>query len=107
MEEIITYDKFGYCSFCHRNLLVKKLVNGKEENVLGSEYDEKEYDLSDGSKMKVAICKTCLLTVTDADKPKIMDSIIRGWEKELDSLPHWSAKQKEDYMARYSKLEMK
>lgn len=87
--------------------MVKKLVDGKETNVLGAEYDEKEYKLSDGSKMKVAICKTCQNTITDNDKPKIMASIIKGWEKELEQLPTWSKKQKSVYMDRYSKLEIK
>jgi len=73
---------------------------------------EIQFDLSDGSKMRVTICRECKDKHEVKDNSLIMASVIRGWEKEADELvadeakPQFDSKWKEAHMKVYSKKEI-
>lgn len=99
----IDYDKYGHCVKCHRYLMVEKIIDQKIQLVNTPEYDEEEYLLDNGSRMRVATCKKCKAEITTDDESDIMKCVIKGWKIESDYLPHWTDKQRKDYMDEYGK----
>ena len=104
---MIIPDEFGKCVKCHRNLITERVINGVVKKVTIPDYDQIQYLLDDGSKMRVVMCKPCKLTLTEKDEKPIMDSVIAGWQKEVNGLIHWHKKKKDEYMKRYKKLKIK
>ena len=96
------YDKYGHCCLCHKNMLIEEAVGGKIIKRFLPDYDETQYLLDNGSKMRVAICKPCKETLTEKDEPKIMDCVIKGWQVEVDNINTWAKEKKEAYMSVYS-----
>lgn len=78
-------DKFGHCIICHKNLLTKRVVDGKVVDMFLPIYSDTMFLLSNGSQMKVTICKPCKES-TDLNDSKIrkniMEAIMKGWELE-------------------------
>jgi hypothetical protein len=105
MSKTMDWDKFGHCVMCHKNMLVKQIVGQKEIMRFTPEYTEGEFLLDDGSKMNVALCKSCKENMTEKDEEKIMDCVIRGWEQEIKECD-WTPEKQKDYMDRYSKLKI-
>ena len=99
---MIDYDKYGHCSLCHTNLIIEEVIDGKVQLRFTVDKDETEYLLDDGSRMRVCICKPCKAKLTDKDSPKIMASVIKGWEMEVAQLD-WAKEKKEQYLNEYSK----
>lgn len=99
----IDYDKFCHCVLCHKHLITERVVGNHIEKVFTPDKDETIFLLDDGSQMRVTICKKCKDGLTDKEYDKVMKSVIKGWQKEMDMLPHWSKQKKKDYMDRYSK----
>ena len=52
----MSVDKAGHCVVCGVNLVVVKVVNYKEVETLSPLYDQVEFILNTGAKMKVGIC---------------------------------------------------
>jgi hypothetical protein len=102
----LTYDKYGHCVLCHRNLLIEQVIDQKLQVRFSPDYSQSEFLLDDGSRMKVAICRDCQADLTEHDQPKIMKSVIDGWQVEVDSLNHWTEEKRKNYMKKYSKLEI-
>ena len=107
-QKRIDYDKFGHCVKCHTNLIIEKVVQDDSgrltiQRMWKPEKDETQFLLDDGSKMRVTICKQCKEKLTEADNREIMDSVIRGWQKEIERIQHWSIEKKVAYLDRYSK----
>lgn len=98
----ITFDKYGHCVNCHKNMLITQVVDQKEITRLTGEYTEVEYMLNDGSKMRVACCINCKDTIKDNNHPEIMDTVFKGWEKEIEKL-NWSEQKKKAYFDEFSK----
>ena len=101
----IDYDKFGHCVKCHKHLQIEKVIDGKLQIVFVPEKTEEELLLSDGSRMRVTICKSCKEGLTDEGLEVVMNSVVKGWEKEVEGLNHWSKDKKADYITNYSKKE--
>lgn len=78
-------DKFGHCIICHKNLLTKRVVDGKVVDMFLPIYSDTMFLLSNGSQMQVTICKPCKES-TDLNDSKIrkniMEAIMKGWELE-------------------------
>ena len=89
---------------CHKDMVIEQIIDNVPTKRFTVEYDETEYTLDDGSKMRVAICKPCKYKLKDKDAKEIMDCVKRGWKKELESLHHWSEEKKITYMEQYDKL---
>lgn len=105
------YDKAGYCSKCHTAIAefdgannIKRLL-GKSSTF--------QVRLDDKSLMTVQICDKCKINLKPEDTTHIMESVIKGWEFDCDSLilkgavrvdgRKWDEKLKEEHMDRYSK----
>ena len=101
----IDYDKYGYCVLCHRNLRYEQVINDKVMMRFDTDYDETEYLLDDGSKMRVAICKPCKANLTEENNAEVMTSVKSGWEEEVKVLP-WSDAKKKDYLDTYKQKEI-
>ncbi len=100
---MLDYDKAGYCVKCHDTVIEEKVINGILQEVLKTNYDTTQFLLNDNSKMRVVICKPCKAKLTDKDYAYVMNSVIKGWEKEVEGLSHWSSERKKDYMDNYCK----
>lgn len=101
--DAINWDSFGHCVICHKNMAFKQVIGMKETYRFAPEYCEGEFLLSDFSKMKVALCRTCKATITVEQYPIIMDCVVRGWKQELDR-SNWTQARKDEYIDKYSKL---
>lgn len=106
-------DRFGFCVLCHKNLLTKKVVDGKVVDMFLPIYDETIFLLNNGSQMQVTICKICKSS-NDLNDPKmhsnIMDAVQKGWELETkmlvsdEKLPDWTEEKGKEYLSKMSKL---
>ena len=98
-------DTFGHCVKCSKNMLIKQVIGGKVQNRFTPDYTEVQYLLNDGSKMRVAMCIDCKNNLTENNSSDIMQSVINGWQVQVDSLD-WTKEKKQAYMDRYSQLEI-
>lgn len=109
----IDYDKYGHCSLCHKIMMKHIVSDGKLVQVFTAEATHMEKTLTDGSKMRVAVCKTCKNDYKpETDDKRLMASVIKGWGKEADELvaditkPQFDEVWKAEYMDKYSKKEI-
>lgn len=76
-------DKYGHCIICHKNLLSKRVVDGKVVDMFLPTYDHTFFMLNDGSQMQTTICKPCKIS-TDLTDPtvhnNIMQAVQKGWD---------------------------
>jgi hypothetical protein len=88
-------DKYGHCCLCHKDLLLPRIVGGKEIMMFTPEFDQTEFVLSNKSRMVVCMCKPCKASV-DLSNPdihsQIMESVIAGWDMEQGIQPTGDAK---------------
>ncbi len=106
MNRLDKIDRFGHCCLCARNLLTKKVIDGKVQDIWVPEYGEAIFLLNDGSKMQVTICKICQNTheLTDPAVHKdIMDAVMKGWELETKKLTTEGGETPEGNFIRWSK----
>lgn len=78
-------DKFGHCCKCHRNLIVRRVVDGKVQNTLAPEFGQTEFLMNNGSRLVVCMCKICQNTYDLSDKgiqKEIMEAVEKGWQLE-------------------------
>lgn len=112
MNPDMDWDEYGHCVWCHKNMLVERVSDMKVIKMFTPDYDETEFLLNDGSRMRVAICKPCKANITDEDNQKIMACVIKGWQKEVDMLvkdekrPDWTEERAEAHMDKYSSLQI-
>lgn len=106
------WDQYGHCVQCHKNLIIEAAIDGRVQQRWSVDADETQFLLSDGSRMRVCICKDCKGKLTEADNSKIMKCVLKGWEREIDIMvldpkkPEWDKQSKEKYMANYSRKEI-
>lgn len=98
---MIDYDKYGHCVLCHTNMRVEQVIGGKVQMRFTPDYDETEYLLDDGTRMRVAVCKPCKATLGEHHEKKIMDAVIKGWDMEMKEYK-WKPEKREAYMGVYS-----
>ena len=96
MKKNENIDRYGHCIFCHRNLIVQRVIDNKVTFIFLPDKDSTQFLLDDGSKCDVCICKTCKKDIDFSDdkvKEQVMEAIINGWEKEVaDSVADESKK---------------
>ena len=100
----LDYDKAGHCIKCGEFLLETRLLEGRPQTVKSRKFGEKEYELSDGSRMRVLMCLACQ-TKPD-NEHEIMEKVIKGWQVEINEhlKDKWSTEKKTAYMAKYGTL---
>lgn len=103
-------DRFGHCVICHKNLIYKRIVDGKEMELFMPIHDHTDFMLNSGSIMKVCMCKPCKES-TDLHDPLVHDSIMqavqKGWELETKLLVEnktWEKDHGEKYLKEMAKL---
>ncbi len=106
-------DKYGHCVFCTKNMIVKRVVDGKVIDMFTPDHDHTDFMLNTGSMMKVCMCKKCKKEI-DLSIPMIhkmiMDAVQRGWELETKSLiaseayPDWTEEFGKKYLEKMSTL---
>lgn len=78
-------DRYGHCVFCSKNLLVPRVVGGKQIMMFTPDFDQTEFVITNKSRMVVCMCKPCKESV-DLHNPvihkKIMESVKLGWDME-------------------------
>ena len=103
----IDFDWPGFCANCH--LAVAEFEGSDEHGILKikkmlGNARAVYFHLGNGSQMPVTLCETCELNLKGSDCKNIMESIINGWQMEIDlKCSHWEDKKKTDYMDTYSK----
>lgn len=106
-------DRFGHCVVCHKNLITKRVVDGKVIEMFMPIHDHTDFMLNNGSTMKVCICKPCKET-TDLSDPEIQENImeacLKGWELETEilvadkTLPEWTRDHADEYLQNMATL---
>ncbi len=106
-------DKFGHCVVCHKNLLTKRVVDGKIIDMFLPIYSDTVFLLDNGSQMQVTICKICKES-TDLNDPQvhseIMEAVMKGWELETKMLvadekqPDWTEEKGKKYLDTMAQL---
>lgn len=86
--------EYGLCLVCEKNLMSTCGSCGHKKP--GNEYTEVLLDLTNGSKMPVAVCLTCKDKVHLEDKKQIMHHVRKGWHKEHDKL-NWTKERRDHY----------
>ena len=99
--------EFGKCPFCEKAILKKD----KENNPVRLEgYSEFWMALSDGSRMKVAICENCKKSLTKANAEAILAAHREFWtkgiEKTIDQKIEQLKKDKVQNVNYYSNLKL-
>lgn len=78
-------DSYGNCVICHSNLLVPRVVGGKQIMHFTPDFDQTEFVISNKSKMVVCMCRHCKskkdLSNPDIQK-EVMESVKLGWDGE-------------------------
>lgn len=97
--------ELGKCPFCHTQIMT---LNEKKQPVRAESYREMWILLSDGSRMKLAICSSCRDSVSDEMIAELMTEHQKFWvagleraykQKELDL-----KKQKEQHVGHFQTL---
>lgn len=102
----LDFDKYGHCAFCHRFLLIEKIIDGRVELVNHPDFSDEEFLINDGSRIRINICHKCKPGFGKKDYKKLMASVIKGWATEVQYLSHWTDEQRSKYIKRYSKKEI-
>ena len=116
MSNTDNIDRFGHCSLCHKNMITKRVVDGKVIDMFLPDHDHADFLLNDGSVMKVCMCKTCKSKYELTD-PKIyndiMEAVQKGWELETkvlvadDKFPDWTQEHADGYLEKMNRLKIK
>jgi len=102
----IKHDKFGHCVVCGKKMIEEKVAigdSGKPEVqiVFTKDYDEEALFMDNGTHMRIAICKKCKEEELDYDK--IMETVVKGWEKEIES-KGWTTEKIKEYFNNFGNL---
>lgn len=111
-KHTVDYDKYGWCCQCHTRLMTEKFIDGEWQAIWMPTAKERTVLLNNGSKMRIMMCSDCYNKFDERAFNKVMDSVIKGWDKETDELvanpsfPGWNKDTKKSYMNKYSKLKI-
>src|ERR1043165_3892177 len=106
-------DRFGHCVCCHKNMLTKRVVDGKVIDMFLPEHDHTDFLLDNGSIMKVCMCKPCKQNVdltSNKVQENIMEACLKGWELETKALvadqmlPNWTEETAQYYLKKMALL---
>jgi len=97
-------DRFGHCVSCHKNLITKRIIDGREQEVFLPIHGHTTFLLKNGSQMEVCMCKPCQQCV-QLDDPivhhNIMEAVHKGWQLETKLLVEngtWDKEHGEKYL---------
>ena len=76
MEKLL---KIGRCPKCEKEIMIFKKGRPRKSK----DYDEFWISLSNGSRMRMLICKKCKPNLNKKDVDKIMKRCCATWEREL------------------------
>lgn len=104
---MINYDKTGHCIKCGEFQFKELVLEGKKQVVPKSSIGYKNFELDNGSNMKVLMCRDC--QVLPDDEVQIMKKVVKGWQHEINTFlkEKWTTAQKHTYMEKYGKLKIK
>ena len=88
--------EYGFCLCCDKKILDDCPTCGSKRKT--GDYTEVLLDLTNGSKMPIAVCLGCKDSVYHEDKIKVMQAVRDGWRREHDKL-RWTPEQREQYWA--------
>ena len=71
------------CVNCGRELQIEQYIDGKIVNRLTTDYGEVTYELNNGSKMRVAVCKKCQKAKKKVDNEEVLSNVKSAWKREL------------------------
>lgn len=71
------------CVNCGKELMTEQYIDGAIRNRLTTDYDEVTYELNDGSKMRVAVCKKCQKAKKKVDNETVLKNVKSAWKREL------------------------
>lgn len=97
-------DVFGQCIECGCTMIEKKMINGQMQTVFTAQRGEVEYLLDDGSKMRVAMCKSDIEKLDGTELDYVMGAVVKGWQHELETYSKWDQEKKDKYMKKYGNL---
>lgn len=86
--------EYGLCLNCEKDLLRTCSSCGSKQK--SNDYTEVLLNLTNGSKMPIAVCLDCKDTVFQGDKKQIMDAVRKGWSKEHEKM-NWSKEKRDHY----------
>lgn len=86
--------EYGLCLHCEKDLMTACGTCGHKKP--GNEYSEVLLDLTNGSKMPIAVCHACKDKVWTGDKKAMMHAVRQGWHKEHDKM-NWTKEKREQY----------
>ena len=69
------------CVNCGKSLQTTQFIDGEIRSRLTPDYAETQYTLSDGSKMRVAMCKKCVSGKVDTKT--VMSNVEHEWDADL------------------------
>ena len=107
----IDYDFPGLCALCHTEIAefdgsfeARPGVFRPKILELKPNYRAFQFKLNDGSFMNVTSCEDCHDEFKPEDSQELMESVINGWQEEIDSiLIEWEDEKKRNHMKEYSK----
>ncbi len=109
-EYNVDYDKPGFCALCH---IIIADFDGFNPNMtpriirFHGTARQSYFKLSDGSRMAVMMCEGCLSGFAPEDVGPLMESVIRGWHWEVETLMgFWTDEKKKSHMRVYRKKEI-
>ena len=86
--------EFGTCLHCEKPVMdVCKECGTKRPN---GQYTEVFVNLSNKSKMALAVCLDCTGKIYQADKKEVMRAVRDGWSREHDKM-QWTKEKREAY----------
>jgi len=97
--------KHGVCLNCGKIIIEAKVVDMKIIDCLTVQYGEMEFELTDGSKMRVCICKDCKES-GKVDKRKVIECVIDQWREGINNL-NISEEDKLTHLKHYTGLKIK
>lgn len=88
--------EYGLCILCEKDLMITcPTCNHKKP---GNNYTEVTLDLTNGSKMPIAVCLDCKDKVFHADMKALMAAVRAGWSKEHEKM-NWPKENRDRYWA--------
>lgn len=99
------HDKIGFCALCHS--AVGEWIDVSGHTILKWLPIRREclFKLSNNSILHASLCSNCDDRINAEHFSDLMNSIIRGWEKELE-VSTMPAESKADYINRYYQLKI-
>lgn len=95
------FDRPGFCALCHTSIACWE---GNQVTRLLPIAALAEFELNDGSRMRVMMCSTCVANMTPDEIPSLMESVYKGWIYEIDTILKWDKEKKDQYEEKYGKL---